>query len=81
MNMEENEDDEAVITKDSNGTILANGDSVIVIKDLKVKGSSVTLKQGTKIKNIRLTDDEEEIECHADGLRNLVLKTMFLKKG
>ena len=81
MHTQENEDDEMIVVKDCNGTILANGDSVIVIKDLKVKGSSVTLKQGTKIKNIRLTDDEEEIECHADGLRNLVLKTMFLKKG
>ena len=81
MNTEENDEDEIVVTKDCNGTVLANGDAVIVIKDLKVKGSSVTLKQGTKIKNIRLTDSEEEIECHADGLRNLVLKTIFLKKG
>ena len=81
MNTEENDEDEIVVTKDSNGTVLVNGDSVIVIKDLKVKGSSVTLKQGTKIKNIRLTENDEEIECHADGLRNLVLKTMFLKKG
>ena len=77
----ENEDEDIIITKDSNGNILENGDSVIVIKDLKVKGSSITLKQGTKIKNIRLTDNEEEIECHADGLKNLVLKTIFLRKG
>ncbi len=81
MNTEENDKNEITVTKDSNGTILANGDSVIIIKDLKVKGSSVTLKQGTKIKNIRLTDNEDEIECHADSLRNLVLKTTFLKKG
>ena len=81
MNTEKNDEDEIVVTKDCNGTVLANGDSVIVIKDLKVKGSSTTLKQGTKIKNIRLTDSDEEIECHTDGLRNLVLKTMFLKKG
>lgn len=81
MHTEELDEDEVTPTRDSNGTILANGDTVIVIKDLKVKGSSATLKQGTKIKNIRLTDNEEEIECHADGLRNLVLKTMFLKKG
>jgi protein PhnA len=77
----ENEDEDVITTKDSNGNVLENGDSVIVIKDLKVKGSSVTLKQGTKIKNIRLTDSEEEIECHADGLKNLVLKTVFLRKG
>ena len=81
MSTEENEEDEILIVKDSNGNVLTDGDSVIVIKDLKVKGSSVTLKQGTKIKNIRLTDNEEEIECHADGLKNLVLKTMFLRKG
>ena len=81
MHTEELDEDEVIPTRDSNGTILSNGDTVIVIKDLKVKGSSATLKQGTKIKNIRLTDNEEEIECHADGLRNLVLKTVFLKKG
>lgn len=66
--------------KDSNGSPLENGDSVQVIKDLKVKGTSVTLKRGTAIKNIRLTDNDEEIECHADKLKNLVLKTCFLKK-
>ncbi|MFO7483103.1 MAG: alkylphosphonate utilization protein, partial [Oceanibaculum nanhaiense] len=60
--------------KDSNGTALADGDSVQVIKDLKVKGTSVTLKRGTLIKNIRLTSDEEEIECNADKVKGLVLK-------
>jgi protein PhnA len=67
--------------RDSNGNILADGDSVLVIKDLKVKGTSVTLKRGTVIKNIRLTDDEEEIECNADKVKGLVLKTCFLKKA
>jgi len=81
MHTDENDEDEVVLVRDCNGTVLASGDSVIVIKDLKVKGSSTTLKQGTKIKNIRLTDSDEEIECHAEGLKNLVLKTMFLKKG
>jgi protein PhnA len=66
--------------KDSNGTPLTDGDSVQVIKDLKVKGTSITLKRGTVIKNIRLTDDEEQIECHAEKIKNLVLKTCFLKK-
>lgn len=66
--------------KDSNGTALADGDSVQVIKDLKVKGTSMTLKRGTLIKNIRLTSDEEEIECNADKVKGLVLKTCFLKK-
>jgi len=67
--------------KDSNGAILKDGDSVTLIKDLKVKGTSVTLKRGTLIKNIRLTDNEEEIECNADKVKGLVLKTCFLKKA
>jgi protein PhnA len=66
--------------KDSNGTVLKAGDSVQVIKDLKVKGSSVTLKRGTVIKNIRLSDSEDVIECNADKVKGLVLKTCFLKK-
>ena len=66
--------------KDSNGTMLQAGDSVQVIKDLKVKGSSVTLKRGTIIKNIRLSDSEDVIECNADKVKGLVLKTCFLKK-
>ena len=74
-------ENEEVITKDSNGNILAKGDSVVVIKDLKVKGSSLTLKKGTKIKNIRLTDDEELIECNTDTIKGLVLRTEFLKKA
>ncbi|MDP1646278.1 MAG: alkylphosphonate utilization protein [Thiobacillus sp.] len=63
--------------KDSNGTLLNDGDSVMVIKDLKVKGASVTLKRGTVIKNIRVTDDEAEIECNAEKVKGLVLKTFF----
>lgn len=70
-----------VIVKDSNGAILKSGDSVTLTKDLKVKGSSVTLKRGTLIKNIRLTDDPAEIECNADKVKGLVLKTCFLKKA
>ena len=67
--------------KDSNGNLLNDGDSVTLIKDLPVKGTSVTLKRGTLIKNIRLTDDEENIECNADKVKGLVLKTCFLKKA
>ncbi len=67
--------------KDCHGNILSAGDSVLVIKDLKVKGTSVTLKQGTKIKNIRLTEDEEEIACNTDKVKGLILKTCFLKKA
>ena len=66
--------------KDSNGNPLSEGDSVLVIKDLKVKGASMTLKRGTKFKNIHLTGNEEEVECR-DGKTVLVLKTCFLKKG
>ncbi len=67
-------------TKDSNGAFLADGDSVTLIKDLRVKGSSVTLKRGTVVKNIRLTDDPAEIECNAEKVKGLVLRTEFLKK-
>jgi len=66
--------------KDSNGNELNDGDSVQVIKDLKVKGSSVTLKQGKVFKNIRLTSKDEEVECR-EGKSTLVLKTCFLKKA
>jgi len=65
--------------KDSNGTALSDGDSVQVIKDLKVKGSSSNLKRGKTFKNIRLTSKSGEIECR-EGKSTLVLKTCFLKK-
>ncbi len=67
-------------TKDSNGNELNDGDSVQVIKDLKVKGSSQTLKRGKVFKKIRLTSNEEQVECK-DGKSVLVLKTCFLKKA
>ncbi|WP_333824848.1 alkylphosphonate utilization protein [Pinisolibacter sp.] len=70
-----------VVVKDSNGNRLADGDSVTVIKDLKVKGTSVTLKRGTTLKNIRLTDDPDLIECNAEKVKGLVLRTEFLKKA
>jgi protein PhnA len=66
--------------KDSNGNLLSEGDSVSVIKDLKVRGSSAIIKRGTKVKNIRLTDDAEEIEGKVDG-SVMVLKACFLKKA
>lgn len=77
----EEEDLEIEETRDSNGTVLQNGDTVLVIKDLKVKGSSVTLKKGTKVKNIRLTDSPEQIEGSVESVRGLVLKTEFVKKA
>lgn len=66
--------------KDSNGNLLAEGDSVTLIKDLKVKGSSQTLKRGTVVKNIRLTNSPAEVEGRAGG-STMVLKTEFLKKA
>ena len=67
------------VAKDSNGTELLDGDSVIVIKDLKVKGSSMVIKRGTKVKSIRLTENPEEVDCKIEG-SSIVLKTCFLKK-
>lgn len=71
-----------VVVRDVNGNVLEAGDTVVVIKDLKVKGSSIPLKQGTVIRNIRLVeDDAEHIEGHSDRIRDLVLKTCFLRKA
>jgi protein PhnA len=67
--------------KDSNGAILAEGDNVTVIKDLKVKGSSAVIKRGTVVRGIHLTDNPEEIECRVEKVKGLVLKTCFLKKA
>lgn len=69
-----------LIVKDCNGNVLNDGDSVTLTKDLKVKGSSTTLKRGTLIKGIRLTDNDEEVECRAAKMQ-VVLKTCFLKKA
>ncbi|ART93754.1 protein PhnA [Zymomonas mobilis] len=74
------EDSDQPTVKDSNGTPLANGDSVLLIKDLKVKGAGQTLKRGTVIKNIRLTSDPEEIDCRTSDIKGLVLRTEFVRK-
>ena len=73
--------DDELIVKDSNGAILTDGDSVTLIKDLKVKGANVTLKRGTLVKNIRLTYSPDEIECNAEKVKGLVLRTEFVKKA
>ena len=65
---------------DASGNVLADGDSVTLIKDLKVKGANQTLKQGTVIKSIRLTDNPEEVDCRYDGIKGLVLRTEFIRK-
>jgi protein PhnA len=72
--------DEARVVKDSNGNVLADGDSVIVIKDLKVKGSSIVVKKGTKVKGIRIVDGDHDIDCKVDGVA-MSLKSEFLKKA
>lgn len=66
-----------IVVKDTNGALLTDGDSVQVIKDLKVKGTSKTLKRSTAIKNIHLTHSKDEIECNAAGIKGLVLKPAF----
>jgi protein PhnA len=75
---ESNEDTKVV--KDSNGNILNDGDTITIIKDLKVKGSSSTLKIGTKVKNIRLVDGDHDIDCKIDGFGAMKLKSEFVKK-
>jgi len=72
------EETDAVV-KDANGTVLADGDAVVLVKDLKVKGSSTVLKQGTKVKSIRLVGGDHEVDCKMDA-GNFMLKAAFLKK-
>ena len=73
------EEESSKVSRDSNGSPLQDGDAVTVIKDLKVRGSSMVVKRGTKIKYVKLTDNTEEIDCKVDGI-SVVLKTCFLKK-
>lgn len=68
------------IVKDANGNVLQDGDSVTVIKDLKVKGSSSVVKVGTKVKNIRLVDGDHDIDCKIEGIGQMGLKSQFVKK-
>jgi protein PhnA len=72
--------EDAAVIKDSNGNILQDGDTVSVIKDLKVKGSSLVVKVGTKVKNIRLVDGDHDIDCKIDGIGAMQLKSEFVKK-
>ena len=74
------EDNDKLIVKDSNANILNDGDTVSVIKDLKVKGSSSTIKVGTKVKNIRLVEGDHDIDCKIDGIGAMKLKSQFVKK-
>jgi len=73
------DDDADAVVRDANGNVLADGDTVVLIKDLKVKGSSITLKMGTKVKSIRLVGGDHEVDCKLDN-GNFMLKACFLKK-
>ena len=73
-------DADGPVVRDAAGNVLADGDSVSLIKDLKVKGTTQTLKQGTVIKSIRLTDNDQEIDCRHEGIKGLVLRTEFVRK-
>ena len=72
--------EEGIIAKDANGNILSDGDTVTIIKDLKVKGASSALKQGTKVKNIRIVEGDHNIDCKIDGFGAMKLKSEFVKK-
>ncbi|MBU3145483.1 zinc ribbon domain-containing protein YjdM [Clostridium sp. CF012] len=80
LELETENSEEKNIVKDANGNVLKNGDSVTVIKDLKVKGSSSAIKIGTKVKNIRLVDGDHNIDCKIDGFGAMELKSEFVKK-
>jgi protein PhnA len=73
--------EQAKVVRDANGNVLQTGDSVIVIKDLKVKGSSLVVKGGTKVKNIRLVDGDHDIDCKIDGIGAMSLKSEFVRKA
>jgi protein PhnA len=75
-----NSDEDDAVVKDSNGQVLKDGDAVVLIKDLKVKGSSTVLKMGTKVKSIRLVGGDHEVDCKMDG-GSFMLKACFLKKA
>lgn len=80
MEAENEQADRAGAVKDANGNVLQDGDTVTIIKDLKVKGSSSVLKIGTKVKNIRLVDGDHNIDCKIDSFGAMKLKSEFVKK-
>ncbi|MDD3517380.1 MAG: zinc ribbon domain-containing protein YjdM [Chromatiales bacterium] len=73
--------EDARVVRDAHGNVLQDGDSVTVIKDLKVKGSSLVVKVGTKVKNIRLVEGDHDIDCKIDGIGAMQLKSEFVKKA
>lgn len=77
---QEEEHSEQIEVRDSNGNLLSDGDTVTVIKDLKVKGAPKDIKQGTRVKNIRLVEGDHNIDCKIDGFGAMKLKSEFVKK-
>ncbi|MCB2293246.1 alkylphosphonate utilization protein [Clostridium algoriphilum] len=80
LELETEKIEDKIIVKDANGNVLNDGDSVTIVKDLKVKGSSSSIKIGTKVKNIRLIDGDHNIDCKIDGFGSMELKSEFVKK-
>ena len=80
-NAEEMPLEEGLVVKDSNGNVLSNGDSVIIVKDLPVKGAPKNLKAGTKVKNIRLVEGDHNIDCKIEGFGSMALKSEFVRKA
>jgi protein PhnA len=77
----EHEGDEVLVVKDANGNLLQNGDTVLVIKDLKVKGSAAGLKKGTKVRDIRLSDEVEGVTGKIEGMKGIYIRAEFVKKA
>ncbi len=78
--IEEKTEETSIVIKDANGNTLQNGDTVTVIKDLKGKGSSLVVKVGTKVRNIRLVSGDHDVDCKIDGIGPMKLKSQFVKK-
>ena len=78
---ETSEQQNSSVIKDSNGTVLQDGDTVVIIKDLPVKGSSKPIKAGTKVKNIKLTSGDHNIDCKVEGFGAMALKSIYVRKG
>ena len=78
---EDVDSDQAFVVKDANGNVLQNGDTVVTIKNLPVKGTSQSIKAGTKVRNIRLVDSDHNIDCKIDGFGAMALKSEFVKKA
>ncbi len=80
-NPEELEEETGVVVKDANGNRLADGDSVVIVKDLPVKGAPKPIKAGTKVKSIRLVEGDHNIDCRIDGFGSMALKSEFVRKA